>query len=151
MYGFVVTDTPPDHTPLSRDLLAAVQPLLAQVRSRRTLSPGKLGILHHVLTVGRATTSELAAQIQVSPQAISLAAHELETLGLIDRIPDTVDRRRIWIEPTDAGRDRFAQELADGHAWLSHIIGERLTPAEVAALEAAIPVLRKIGPEARHE
>lgn len=149
MYGFQVTDAP--RSALARDLLTAIQPLLTQVRSRRTLSPGKLGILQHVLTQGRATTSELATQIQVSPQAISLAAHELEALGLIERIPDTVDRRRIWIEATTAGRDRFDQELADGHAELSRVIAQRLTPAEVAVLEAAIPVLRAIGPEARHE
>lgn len=149
MYGREVTDTP--RPTLSRDLLAAIQPLLTQVRSRRTLSPGKLGILQHVLTEGRATTGELAAHIQVSPQAISLAAHELESLGLVERIPDTVDRRRIWIEATAVGRDRLDEELAQGHTWLARVIAERLSPAEVAVLEAAIPVLLAIGPEAQHD
>ena len=138
---------PSTTAPVAHDLLAAVQPLLLQVRARRSLSPGKLGILRHLLAAGRATTSELAAQIQVSPQGISLAAHELEELGLIDRTPDAVDRRRIWISLTDAGRDRLAQERAAGDAWLSQVISERLTPDEVALVEAAIPALRKITSE----
>lgn len=128
-----------------------MQPLLAQVRARRSLSPGKFGILQHLHAVGQATTSELAAQIQVSPQGISLAAHELAELGLIQRVPDTVDRRRIWITITDAGKERFDRERAAGHEWLSQAIAERLTPTEIALVSAAIPALLKIGPEARHE
>ena len=136
---------------VAHDLLAAVQPLLLQIRARRSLSPGKLGILRHLLTVGRATTSELAAQIQVSPQGISLAAHELEGLGLIERTPDTVDRRRNWITLTDAGRETLAQERAVGEAWLSEVISERLTPAEIALVETALPALRKITAQAQHD
>lgn len=140
-----------DGPTLAHALLAAVQPLLAQLRRRRSLSPGKYGILQHLDVVGQATTSELAAQIQVSPQGISLAAHELGELGLIARVPDTVDRRRTWITITDAGRERFALERTAGHEWLSQAIAARLTPEEVALVDAAIPALRKIVPEAVHE
>lgn len=126
----------------------ALRPLLRRLAAGRTLSPGKMGVLSHLAEHGRATTSELAAVVQVSPQAISLSARELERLQFVVRVPDAQDRRRTWIELTDAGRQKLAQELAAGHAWLDRAVMERLTPEERKVLEAAIPVLKKLGSEA---
>jgi DNA-binding MarR family transcriptional regulator len=132
---------------LTRSFFEALHPLLRRLNAQRTLSPGKLGVLRHLAEHGRATTSELAAVVQVSPQAISLSARELERLRFVVRVPDAGDRRRTWIELTDAGGQKLAQELAAGHAWLDRAITERLAPEERKTLEAAIPVLRKLGSE----
>jgi DNA-binding MarR family transcriptional regulator len=132
---------------MTRSFFETLHPLLRRLNAERTLSPGKLGVLRHLAEQGRATTSELAAVVQVSPQAISLAARELERLLFVVRVSDPEDRRRIWIELTDAGRQKLAQELAAGHAWLDRAVTERLTPEERKTLEAAIPVLRKLGSE----
>jgi DNA-binding MarR family transcriptional regulator len=133
---------------MTRSFFDALRPLLRRLNAERTLSPGKLGVLSHLAEQGRATSSELAAVVRVSPQAISLSAGELERLGFVVRVPDAEDRRRTWIELTDAGRQKLAQELAAGHAWIDRAIAERLTPEERKALEAAIPVLGKLGSEA---
>ncbi|MFB9074782.1 MarR family winged helix-turn-helix transcriptional regulator [Citricoccus parietis] len=117
----------------------------------RTLSPGKVGILRHVAENGRASTAELAVKVQVSPQAISLAARELEALGLVERIPDVTDRRRSWIHPTEAGRLKLAEETRTGRAWLYEVVRERLTPEELQSLVSAIPVLRKLTTETASE
>ncbi|WP_091256262.1 MarR family winged helix-turn-helix transcriptional regulator [Arthrobacter sp. ok909] len=95
-----------------------------------------------------ALPEELASVVHVSPQAISLAARELERLQLVMRVPDAEDRRRAWIELTDAGRQKLAQESAAGQGWLDRAITERLTTEERKALEAVIPILRKLGSEA---
>jgi DNA-binding MarR family transcriptional regulator len=133
---------------MTRSFFETLRPLLRRLNAERTLSPGKLGVLSYLAEHGRANTSELAAVVQVSPQAISLAARELERLQFVVRVPDAEDRRRAWIELTDAGRQKLARELAAGHAWLDRAIRERLTPEERKTLEAAIPVLRKLGSEA---
>ncbi|WP_159701524.1 MarR family winged helix-turn-helix transcriptional regulator [Arthrobacter sp. 18067] len=125
----------------------ALIPLLRRRNAERTLSPGKLGVLRHLAEQGRATTSELAAIIQVSPQAISLAARELERLQLVMRVPDAEDRRRIWIEITEVGRQKLAQELAAGEGWLDQAIREKLTKDERETLHAAIVILWKLGLE----
>jgi DNA-binding MarR family transcriptional regulator len=127
--------------------LDTLHPLLRRLNAERTLSPGKLGVLRHLAENGRATTSELAAVVQVSPQAISLATRELEKLNIVVRVPDSEDRRRIWIELTDSGRQKLAQELAAGREWFERSIEEKLTPDERTALENVIPILRKLGPE----
>ncbi|MBT8162836.1 MarR family transcriptional regulator [Arthrobacter sp. GN70] len=133
---------------MARSLFDTLLPLLRRLNAERTLSSGKLGVLRHVAEHGRTSTTELAAVVHVSPQAISLAARELERLELVARVPDAEDRRRVWIELTDAGRQKLVQESAAGHGWLDQAITERLTPEERRTLESAIPVLRKLGSEA---
>jgi DNA-binding MarR family transcriptional regulator len=133
---------------MTRSFIETLHPLLRRLNAERTLSPGKVGVLRHLSEHGRATTSELAAVVQVSPQAISLAVRELERLQFIARLPDAEDRRRTWIELTEAGRQKLARELSAGHGWLGQAIAERLTPEERKTLEAVIPVLRKLGSEA---
>lgn len=133
---------------MTRSFIETLHPVLRRLNAERTLSPGKVGVLSHLAEHGRATTSELAAAGQVSPQGISLAARELERLQFVVRVPDPEDRRRIWIELTEAGRQKLARELSAGHGWLDQAIAERLTPEERKTLEAVIPVLRKLGSEA---
>ena len=133
---------------MARSLFDTLLPLLRRLTAERTLSSGKLGVLRHVAEHGRTSTTELAAVVRVSPQAISLAARELERLELVARVPDAEDRRRVWIELTDAGRQKLVQESAAGHGWLDQAITERLSPEERRTLENAIPVLRKLGLDA---
>lgn len=139
-------DSVDDSAPTA-ELLETLQPILRRIMVERTLSPGKVGILRHVAVNERASAAELAAAVQVSPQAISLATRELEDLGLIQRVPDETDRRRTWIHPTAAGRQRLAEETQAGRSWLYGALRERLTPVERQTLAEAIPVLRKLTAE----
>jgi DNA-binding MarR family transcriptional regulator len=136
------------HQTVARSFLETLSPLLRRVNVERTISPGKMVVLRHLAEHGRATTSELAATGHISPQGISLAARELERLQFVKRVPDAVDRRRMWIELTDAGRQKLQAESSAGHEWLHEAIEKRLTPEERQALEAAIPILRKLGSDA---
>ena len=131
-----------------KEFLEVLHPLMRILRAERSLSPGKVGILHHLSQHGRATSKELAAAIRVSPQAISLATPELEAMGFIERVPDADDRRKTWIVLSEAGRAKFAEESRAGGDWIGRAIAERLTADERAILKTAIPVLKKIGLEA---
>jgi DNA-binding MarR family transcriptional regulator len=141
------------HSPVREDraedrlpdrLLETIRSLRRRLDAERTLSAGKLGILHHLTEVPRATAGELARRLRVSPQAISLAARELEALGLILRNQDDEDRRRVWFALAPSGRARYWEENSAALTWLSGALDERLTPAEVHALAAALPVLAKL-------
>lgn len=135
---------------LTRTFFEALHPLMRRLTAERTLSAGKIGVLRHLAQHGQATTSQLATAIHVSPQGISLAVRELERLEFLVRVPDAEDRRRVWINITDAGKQRLAQETLSGNAWLDQVITERLTPQERAALQAVIPILAKLGSEHPH-
>ena len=143
-----MTSESPQFPDLVSDMLEALHPLLARMRAERTLSPGKVGILHHLSQQGRATSAELAAVVRVSPQAISLSTRELEELGFIERVPDATDRRRSWIVLTDSGRAKLQEEARTGEQWMARAITEQLSSAERENLKAAIPVLKKLGLEA---
>jgi DNA-binding MarR family transcriptional regulator len=131
-----------------REFLEVLHPLLRRMRAERTLSPGKVGILHHLSLHERATSTELAAAVRVSPQAISLAARELEGMSFIERVPDADDRRKTWIVLAEAGRAKLEEEARAGEGWIGQAITEQLTDDERRILKAAIPVLKKIGLEA---
>ncbi|WP_235734587.1 MarR family winged helix-turn-helix transcriptional regulator [Nocardioides alcanivorans] len=130
-----------------RLLLDALRPIQRELNAQRTVSTGKLGILRHLVDGDRATTTELAARIRVSPQAVSLATRELESLGLIARTQDAEDRRRAWFVLTDAGRARYDAELLTGVDWLAKAIDQRLTADEAQRLADAIPALAKLTAE----
>jgi DNA-binding MarR family transcriptional regulator len=142
-----MTGDPATDQALTHSLFEALHPLLRQLNAERTISPGKIGVLRHLAERGRATTSELAVVVRVSPQGISLAVRELLGLGLVERAPDAEDRRRVWIEITPAGRQKLALESSAGQGWLDRAVAERLSPDERTCLAAAIPALRKLGTE----
>lgn len=103
-----------------------------------------MGVLGYLAEHGATISSTLAAAERISPQAIATAVRELESVGLIVRTPDDQDRRRVWVELTEAGRDRLDQERATSNLWLERAISDRLTTEEAELLESAIPVLRKL-------
>ncbi|OZF25678.1 MarR family transcriptional regulator [Rhodococcus sp. 14-2496-1d] len=108
------------------------------------MSVGKLGILAYLAGRGPATASTLATAETVSPQAIATAVRELHTLGLVAKTPDTDDRRRQWIEITEAGRRTLAEERSRGLEWLAVAIDTRLTPREQSTLAEIVPILRTL-------
>jgi DNA-binding MarR family transcriptional regulator len=121
-----------------------LHPIWRRLTADRTISVGKLGILGYLTKNGPATASTLASSEKVSPQAITTAVREMENLGLLVRTPDEHDRRRIWIEVTEAGRLRLAEERAVGADWLQEAISARLRPDEETILEQVIPILHKL-------
>lgn len=135
-------------TDLPRELHETLRPLIRALNAQRTLSVGKLGILRALADGQRGTSSELAARIRVSPQAISLATKEMEELGLVARTRDGDDRRKVWLVLTEAGQARLEQELRAGEQWLATAIEQRLTPDDVRALTAALPALARLAGDA---
>lgn len=129
---------------LALALREALRPLWRQLNVHKTLSTGKLGVLAYLAEHGAATSSTLAAVEKISPQAIATAVRELEGLGLITRTPDEQDRRRVWIDLTEAGRERLALERSTGNVWLEQAVAERLTAEERELLESVVPLLRKL-------
>ena len=125
-------------------LREALRPIWRQLTTGRTISVGKIGVLAYLSKHGQTSASTLATAEKISPQAIANAVRELETIGLVVRTPDEEDRRRIWIELTDAGRERLAQERSQGLDWLEHAIAERLTDEEKKTLDSVVPILRKL-------
>lgn len=86
---------------------------------------------------GRATPSELAAELMLSPAGMTGRLDTLEQSGLVRRVRSSQDRRRVDVELTEAGRTRWlaAMELR-GQAEDSMVAP--LDPADQDALSALL-------------
>jgi DNA-binding MarR family transcriptional regulator len=85
---------------------------------------------------------ELAAEEGISAPALSGYVDRLEKAGLIERVRDAEDRRRVGLTLTEDGSRLLKRVRARRTTWLAERLRE-LDPEEVAAIERAIePLLR---------
>jgi DNA-binding MarR family transcriptional regulator len=104
-------------------IITRIQLLSKHVRQVKDRALAEIGLqeyefetLHRLASRGkpwRATPSELAAELMVSPAGITGRLDTLEKAGLVRRLRTAEDRRRVDIELTELGHDRWmaAMEL----------------------------------------
>lgn len=120
-------------------------------RLRRTdeatgLSPARLSALSVVVFGGPRTLGELASIEQVRPPTMTHLVRGLEQQGLVRRESDDDDKRVARISATQKGR----QLLERGRQLRLRGLTERiltLKASDVAALEAAIPIIERLSEE----
>ena len=67
------------------------------------LTASQLLVLQHLRQAGRALPSAIARAIDLKQATVTVLVNKLEAAGLVTRRRDTEDRRRVWVELTDAG------------------------------------------------
>ncbi len=80
------------------------------------LTPRMLGVLHHLSASGPLTLGELATHLGLSKATGTELVTRVEERGLVDRMRDERDRRRVYVWLTEHGRQRansHARVLAD--------------------------------------
>lgn len=96
-----------------------------------SLAPRHLSLFSYLLFDGPLTVNELAARLEVAPATVSLMISDLGRQGILDRTPDTADRRRTIVSISPAQRPAIDTWLARGAtAWRQALTP--LTPAERA-------------------
>lgn len=90
---------------------------------------------------GRATTSELAAALDIRPQSMAATIAALHEKGLISRTKDTADRRQIFVEITQPGRDVLEAIRKSDQDWLARAIADNLDGEQQATLAEAARIL----------
>ena len=89
------------------------------------------------------TSAELAERERVSAPAMSNHVARLESLGLISRVREGEDRRRVGLALTAQGEKVLRSVRTRRTAWLARRI-QRLSDDECAAVEAAVGPLEKL-------
>ena len=87
--------------------------------------------------------AELAAEEGISPPAMSGHVDRLERAGLIERVRETRDRRRVGLQLTDEGARVLRNVRARRTTWLARRLGT-LEPEELEAIDAAVPALLRL-------
>ena len=103
-----------------------------EVTSRGGLSPQRYDLLLFVQAAPghRTTTAELTRVLQLKQPAVTELVKQTAQAGLVRRTPDEIDRRRVWIELTPAGRKRLLaclHALGDARSALTASITEGKT------------------------
>lgn len=129
------------------DLTVAVGQLLRRLRSET--NPSELNLSQHsVLSrldqLGAMTTADLARAESMKPQSMGAILASLEQEGLVHRQPHPSDGRQILFALTDAGAEVRKQRGLAKREWLLAAMA-KLEPAELQALMAAIPLIKRIG------
>jgi DNA-binding MarR family transcriptional regulator len=87
--------------------------------------------------------AELAAEEGISPPALSGHVDRLERAGLLERVRSSEDRRRVGLRLTGDGTKLMRRIRARRTTWLAERLKD-LEPAELEAVEAAIPALKRL-------
>ncbi len=146
-------DGRPANTPSARSLALSVE-LRAVVGKlkRRLLSQSDVGdltnsqiaVLLRLEKDGPATTSSLARAEGMRPQSMASIVTALDAAGLVGGAPDPADGRQTLLSLTDACRAWLKESRAARQDWLSRTLEARLSPPELAQLEAAVVLLSRL-------
>ena len=126
------------------ELRAVLGQLMRRLRSENTRPQSQLAVLSRLDRGGPQTTSGLAAAEHMRPQSMAEAIAELLGDGLVDRTPDTTDRRQLLVALTREGREFVKSERRRREDWLSQAIADELSPEEQALLVEAAGLLRRL-------
>lgn len=108
---------------------------------------GQVALLFQISRHRGIGVRDLAALERMSPAAMSGYVDRLERAELVRRTPDPDDRRRHGLSVTPEG-DRVLRSVRSRRtAWLAARL-ERLTPAELEAIDAAVEPLLALLEEA---
>jgi DNA-binding MarR family transcriptional regulator len=101
--------------------------------SRARLTPQQDAALHHLAMSGPLTIGEMARHFARAQSVVSEIVDGLEGKGLLERMRDARDRRRVLVWLTDEGRNVLARRA------------EVLDPARVARAMRALPPAQRRG------
>jgi DNA-binding MarR family transcriptional regulator len=131
----------------AHSLRLSVMRLHRRLRKERPdtgLSLTRLSVLGRLDRDGPATASAIAEVERIQPQSMTRVVAELERRGLIDRRPDTIDRRRVLLRISPAGERLIAEDRRRRDEWLSVAMADTLTPAEQDILRVAATLLDRL-------
>ena len=101
----------------------------------------KRQLLSAVASAEPATLNQVAKAVGRGAPAVSRSIDTLVRAGLIERMQDPNNRRRLALRLTQAGRERMSSRTSGSSSLQSKL--ERLAHSELRAVERAIEILER--------
>jgi DNA-binding MarR family transcriptional regulator len=121
---------------------------LGRVLRRLRAEPGppiaQFAVLSRLDRGGPASISDLAAADRMRPQSMAQTVRDLEDAGLVSRRPDPADRRRQFVELTDAGVETLLTTRARREDWLTRALDRELDADQRELLRRALALLDRV-------
>ena len=118
--------------------------LRKQMYSAAGYSMTELNTLFYLSQQPTRLPSELADLNKIKAQSMTKVLQKLETAQLIQRVPQTNDKRKVAISLTEAGNQFGLRIRYERDEWITQVLDQHLAPAQIQALLAALPVLEHI-------
>ena len=137
----------PSLVPVVVDLTLAIGQLIRRLRSETPageLNLSQVSALSRLDRDGSMTTADLARAEAMKPQSMKAILESLEEAGHVERKPHPTDGRQILFVLTVHGLGELQQRRAIKREWLVDALA-KFEPAEIEALAAAIPLIRRLG------
>ena len=129
---------------MASELRAVLGQLVRRLRAENRFPLSHGTVLGRLDRNGVQSVSDLAAAERMRPQSMAQTVSELETGGFVHRRPDPGDRRRQWVDLTEAGREALYAERRHREGWLASAIAGDLSAQEQASLADAVELLRRL-------
>ncbi|MGW9628300.1 MarR family winged helix-turn-helix transcriptional regulator [Microbacterium sp. NPDC055521] len=130
------------------ELRYALFRLTRRLRSARAvdaMSDAQLAALGALRVHGRRTLSGLAEHEHVTAPTMSATVNGLAELGLVIRVPDEHDRRRVYVELTPQGESVVTETIRKRNRLLADLVdAQRFDDDELAVLDAASALLKRM-------
>ncbi|MGN6792168.1 MAG: MarR family winged helix-turn-helix transcriptional regulator [Streptosporangiaceae bacterium] len=117
---------------------------LRQVRPAGELSLPENSALVRLERSGPITPSALAKLEQISPQSVGATIAALEARGLVERMPDPADGRRILLSVSQAGLQALRDKRNARTEQLAGALSSGFTARELEQLYAAAPLIERL-------
>lgn len=118
---------------------------LRSARAADSMSDTQLAVLAGLRLNGRRSISALADSEHITAPSMSSMVNGLEEQGLVVRIPDVDDRRRVHVEITAAGIEIVAETIRRRDRLLAAMLDDiNLTADELATLREASALMRRV-------
>jgi DNA-binding MarR family transcriptional regulator len=121
---------------------------LGRVLRRLRAEPGppiaQFAVLSRLDRGGPASISDLAAADRMRPQSMAQTVRDLEDAGLVSCRPDPADRRRQFVELTDAGVETLLTTRARREDWLTRALDRELDADQRELLRRALTLLDRV-------
>ena len=131
---------------LGHQLRHTILRLARRVRAERAdnaMSDGKLSVLFMLANEGAQTLGSLSEHERVTPPSMNRTINALVEAGLVSRVADATDGRKVAIDVTDAGRRLVKETRRRRDAWFASRLNT-LSADERATLDAAETILRRL-------
>lgn len=127
------------------ELRLAIGRLIRSIRQHNTggLTPSQVSALATIEEFGPIRISDLASRESVGAPVATRVTTSLEDLGYIKRLLDSQDKRACLVELTSKGHKVLKNLWEERTVGMNQRI-HMLSNSEIAALNAAIPVLEKL-------
>jgi DNA-binding MarR family transcriptional regulator len=127
---------------------ASVRLLVQRLRQSPTvehdITSSEISAMARLDRLGPATASELAKLERITAQSMGATVASLETRGLIRRVPDPADGRRVIISLTAQGERVLRRHRRARSELLSKALADGFTRTELDQLMAAAPLIERL-------